>query len=613
MRYKLRLVFGMWIGLFLALTAVAQDKSTPASEPDEKTIVRIQKLLDEIEIETKDFKDEMPLAKFFAALEAKFPRNKKLTVRIDKSALGDDFARISDTGVQLVHGRGNEKTSLHSVLTRVLRQLPKGVEVDYGFRGDGIVLTRPMLATHRTVYDIRDIVAYMPFVRMEGGFPAGIFQGQAETDDAAAFVRLATNALEVRPWEIIEVLNRTRLEFSASPARHESMRDLLSAIRRISECWVVTNARLYEVDRTFYAKEIAPLFATSKQGEPAAPIRLIGPELFKQITRQKMLLESEEVKIHPRQSAVFLSRQSGVQYATDKPLLARKWPGDLPQNPKTTVTGSDLAGVSFEVVARISPDRRYIQARVTQNVSQLIGIEKTKKLDPSTGKETAIESPNLRKSTVTGTVKLPDGNPILMPVDYRPSDKGKEDKVWLMVARPFIWLEEEVKERREGGKEFNQKTVWDSAIEDDKEEPPARLLPIDLETQQILQAIIKDVLTNPKLQDARPFYGTAKDKTFALVDTGNLGWSKDFKPATHGFKLVRVDPFDHPRRVLGIRIDKFDLQQKENDFMDTPIEICLFNAGGWANGGVMGGCTLYYIPKRVGMDWKVECSAWESK
>jgi hypothetical protein len=161
--------------------------------------------------------------------------------------------------------------------------------------------------------------------------------------------------------------------------------------------------------------------------------------------------------------------------------------------------------------------------------------------------------------------------------------------------------------------EFNQKTVWDSDIEEEKPEVPAKLLPADLESKQILQALLKDVLTNPKLEDVRAVYGSAKDKTFALVDTDRFGWSKDFKPATHGHKLVKVDPFDNPRRVLGVRIDKFDLTQKEIDFQDTPIDICLFNAGGWANGGMIGGCTLHYIPKRVGMDWKVECSSWSSQ
>jgi hypothetical protein len=626
MKCKPLLIAGIWIGLFYAQATYADDKSTPAAalaqsrpipatEPDEKTIARIQKLLDEVEIETKDFKDKTPLAKFFATLEAKLPKDKKLTFQIDKQALGADFAKAGDALVKLAHGRGNEKTRLRWALGAAVRQLPKEIDVDYAFRGDGILLTRPKLATHRETYDIRDIVACMPSLRKDGlGFiQFGMVRRQAESDDVTAFVRLANNGLDFRSWESMEILNRTRLAFIASPARHDEMRDLLTALRRLCDIRVVMNARLYEVDSKFYKKEIAPLFAKSKKGTPVAPIQPIVADLFKKITRQTMLVESEENKILEQQNVVFLSRQSSFQYAAEPPIILTEPPADQPKRETQKVTDSDLEGVIFEVTARIGPDRRFIQVQVTQNVSQLIRIDKTKLRNPFTGNEMELESPNLRKSTITGTVKLPDGHPILMPVEYRPPGKGKEDKVWLLLARPFIWIEEEVKERREDGKEFNQKTVWDSEVVEEKPEPSAKILPADLESKQILQAIIKDVLTNPKLEDLRDFYGSAKDKAFALVDTDRFGWSKEFEPAKHGFRLVRLDPFDRPRRVLGIRIEKFDLTQKEIDFGDTPVEICLFEAGGEPIGFALRGCTLHYIPKRVGMEWKVECASWESQ
>jgi hypothetical protein len=93
------------------------------------------------------------------------------------------------------------------------------------------------------------------------------------------------------------------------------------------------------------------------------------------------------------------------------------------------------------------------------------------------------------------------------------------------------------------------------------------------------------------------------------VDTETLAWPKEFKPETQGHKLVeaRRDPFGNQRKVLGIRLDKFDLKQKKVDLLDTPIEICLFNTGGTANGAVIGGCSVYYVPKRVGDRWTVEC------
>jgi hypothetical protein len=129
---------------------------------------------------------------------------------------------------------------------------------------------------------------------------------------------------------------------------------------------------------------------------------------------------------------------------------------------------------------------------------------------------------------------------------------------------------------------------------------------------EILQAVITDVLTNPDLKGAREFYGTRKDRTLALVDTDKLGWPEGFKPKTAGYRLVEVrhDPFVNQNRILGIRLDRFDLGQKKAELFNTPIQVCLFNAGGSANGGVIGGCLVYYAPNRAGKRWTVECTGW---
>jgi len=66
----------------------------------------------------------------------------------------------------------------------------------------------------------------------------------------------------------------------------------------------------------------------------------------------------------------------------------------------------------------------------------------------------------------------------------------------------------------------------------------------------------------------------------------------------------------HERCVLGIRIDKFDLTQRQRGLHNVPIVVTLFNAGGSSNGGVIGGCNVFYVPKRVGKRWKVECEGY---
>jgi hypothetical protein len=597
-------------GLLSPPFALGQDKSVPAGEVNEQKIAQIQKLLDETLIETKDLQEKTPLTKFLVALESQLPKDKKIALYLDKEPFGADLPRIMQAEVWLLHFAKPGTTSLRSALHTLLKQLPKDVDVDYGIRADGIVLTRPHLAAHRWVYDVRDIVKEMPSLVADSSWLSSAgFQDIQPSDGPALLARLVSNSLELRPWETIEVLNGTRLALWATPARHEELGDLMRALHRLMDTAVVMNARLFEVDRAFYAKEVAPLFAKAKDGGERPTILSIDAVLFKKIAQMKAFLESEDTNIRPHRDAVFLSQQSVFRYVADLPPARQE--NDLPrvgpEKATSAATGTGLAGVSFRVRARVSPDRRYLRLRVSQDVAQLVGIDKTKTLDSSTGIEVQIEVPNLRKTTVTGTVQILDGNPILMPVDYRPREKGKEDKVWLLVARPFIWIQEEMLERLRDGENLTPQDIWDSDVQaDDEAAPPvpAQRLPRDDDTKEILQAIITDVLTHPGRKQERELIGTRKKKMLALVDTGKLGWPKDFQPATHGYKLVQLkfDPFATRRRVLGIRLDKFDLKQKESD-PNAPIEICLFDAGGTT----IGGYWVSYTAKRVGMKWVVEC------
>ena len=101
------------------------------------------------------------------------------------------------------------------------------------------------------------------------------------------------------------------------------------------------------------------------------------------------------------------------------------------------------------------------------------------------------------------------------------------------------------------------------------------------------------------------------DRTILLSNTGRWEWPRGFRPELHGYKLVsgRPGPFA-PRakrnRVLGVRIDRFEPGAKAQGLFDAPIAVCLFNAGGSANGAVIGGCTVYYVPKRVDGKWVIE-------
>jgi hypothetical protein len=135
--------------------------------------------------------------------------------------------------------------------------------------------------------------------------------------------------------------------------------------------------------------------------------------------------------------------------------------------------------------------------------------------------------------------------------------------------------------------------------------------------EQILDAVLQDVLTNTGLQDTREFYGTAGDKKVALVSNRDYGepWPAKYRPDLPGWTVSRVEEGDARDRnkphLLGIRIDKFSEDDKEQGGpFDAPIAVTVMNVGGDRNGdviaAVIGGCSVYYTPKQVDDKWIVE-------
>ncbi len=146
---------------------------------------------------------------------------------------------------------------------------------------------------------------------------------------------------------------------------------------------------------------------------------------------------------------------------------------------------------------------------------------------------------------------------------------------------------------------------------------PAQVVRSDRD--KILDAIIRDVLENEFLKDARADYGTPGNK-LALVSNADYGvpWPEDYRPLVPGGYEVRrlvegTSGGEDQPRMLGIRIDKLDLSQKETGLFGEPIEVTLMNAGGTNNGDIIGGGTVYYIPARIEGSWAVESTRLEGQ
>ena len=78
---------------------------------------------------------------------------------------------------------------------------------------------------------------------------------------------------DFRAWETIGIVNGSRLSVFASPSKQLQIKSQLDRLRGLADLAVFINARVYEVDRAFYAKRIAPkLVKNTESGESTSGV-----------------------------------------------------------------------------------------------------------------------------------------------------------------------------------------------------------------------------------------------------------------------------------------------------------------------------------------------------
>jgi hypothetical protein len=585
------------ITLIAASHGFAQPK--PA-ETDDDRVARVHQVIESTQVELKSLVGKkMTFAEFVTALEGKLRADRKIALKLDAEGLGKELPRVAGATITLQKDWSGQKVAalelLRSAISRVREQL--GIELDYAARPDGVVVSFPRFAIFRISYDLPALVGRADATPVElQSLLKFTYPRILVDDDVNPLAHLLTNTIPLRAGERVELQNGTRLIVAAAGDRHEQFRDLIDQCGRLLDLAVVMNARLFEVDRTFFDTNVAPLFP-SKDSPPVVRLDRATFEKFRDL---KPLVISDGVRLRRGPESLFLSRQF----------------------PFRSPAGNGVEGVALTVNPALSADRRFIRLTISQKSTQLVGVKKS-----ATG-----ESPDLRSTGTTGVVQVPDEAPILMRVDYRPSAEAGKDKVWLMVARPLVWIDGEMRERYLGELEFGARLLTPAEVDRRLKERGVSIasvaektwgseLPTDLsgvsrepmrltqKVTEILQAAVNDVLKNPKLKQVREFYGTVGDDSLVVESGPDALWPAAFVPQTAGYKLVnsKPDPFSSRPRVLGLRLGDYTAPESEDDYLspEATVEIELFNSGGSVNGAVAGKSSVRYSVKRDGKRWVV--------
>jgi hypothetical protein len=484
-------------------------------------------------IETKDFQDEMPLAKFLQALEKRLPKKEKISLRIDAEAFGDKFAEVAATPVRLpAHPR---KMNLGIALRLARAKIV--TDSDYRLGPSEFVITTPKRALYTAVHEMLNIK------------PDRVIKVLLEDEFSAD---LAT----------IQVLNEKRLMIRANEKMHNYANYLVDTFRSLDDMQVIVTARLYEADDAFYQKlkNMKPISLEEEEKLLLAGKPSPWDPLLKLLPKQKQVLRGDEIKVGDGEKAVLLSRHK-VMTCLRSPEQFRKG-----EDGRQRV----LLGFSFIGKFQISADRRFLRVKLKEEVTELQELKKVMASLPGVSEQKLVaEIPFLSVTTHTRVLEIADGGTILVPVQVRTPDLGK-DRFWVLAITPRIWIGEE------------ERTIEKGAL--------SELLPV----------VAADILKNPRLKNLRQFYGTPGDQRFALVNSPAWTWTKEDRPDVAGFQLAPGQRTG--KRLLGIRIDQY--QAGKNG--DYTITASLVNAGGSDNGPVIGGGTIRYSARSTDKGWRVE-------
>jgi hypothetical protein len=133
--------------------------------------------------------------------------------------------------------------------------------------------------------------------------------------------------------------------------------------------------------------------------------------------------------------------------------------------------------------------------------------------------------------------------------------------------------------------------------------------------EQVLNALLRDVLTSPSLKKSRAYYGTSGGRKVALVTNQSRGvpWPATYRPDLPGWTVSCLDKIPEQYlkgpHLLGIRIDKCFHEPKDGAGKSrTTLVVTILNVGGDEGGPRIGGCILYYLIEKVDGKWAVGLS-----
>lgn len=243
---------------------------------------------------------------------------------------------------------------------------------------------------------------------------------------------IQTIVRELPPKDVSEKSLRMRayngkLEIRSSAASLEFIGTILNAINTLMAINIEVQAGLYEVERAYFQKRLAPGFNKSRM----APITL--PEDEQEEFRNKSrAVRSRSVMLNQNETGQLFSLREAIPY---------QW---LARHGRTKEVKVADTGIRLEAELQVSGDRRFVEMHLMQKAADLVQTLSVAAIDAQLN-TVKLRVPQIRQTCTRVSVTVPDGVLLLVsPTGPLPGYDAK-DAVPLIVLRPIIRCDNEEK------------------------------------------------------------------------------------------------------------------------------------------------------------------------
>jgi hypothetical protein len=232
-----------------------------------------------------------------------------------------------------------------------------------------------------------------------------------------------------------------KLEIRATEARHEEIKDLLTALERLQDLAIDVTAKVIELDAEGYAK----LVKARPKGKTKPPVLSATGEEFeeKDAARDKAVEEVNKIlkagRVVQTSSGRFVNGAEATVSArrtivtVDNTRVAEAL-GAKPTSPDPMFVKE---GFSLVAVPVVSADRRFVRFKLTEQSTVISGVKK-RDFGEIAGQKVVYQTPETEDLGSTGSATVADGGTLIFKLAYAP-----KDKVWVVVLHPTIFIQAE--------------------------------------------------------------------------------------------------------------------------------------------------------------------------